>query len=375
MDKKTFLTSLFDSFNKSQIDYFVYGEYESLPADTGGSDIDMIVAGADMQRAVSTAIAMGKQNGVALVSYYKSRTTTFARFLCEEGWGVQIDFFGKKHVHKGAGYYPVEYLRDAIKLHNGIKVLDIKTGYYVDYLKESVHILRAKEKYAKGFLEEYTKKEKRRTELYTLYGDEMKNLIDSNLSVEGLLKIAPKVGMIIRKKIHKHDLLYRALLRVESFRRIFRRPGYRVAVVGSDKKKVNDLMNNIAPILNEGFHHGVICNSKSIQVLNSVSGGVKMWLKIHTKSVVLLDAESFYNRYIRKSHRPKWMLHIGEWLRPTPDIILCVKTKDDKRLEQFCRSHKRAVWIDAKDYTKEEYTKNTIAVLYDMMKRRFNSIE
>lgn len=378
-NKELFLSEYYSALNNNNADYFVYGEYKMLPKDTNGSDIDMIIfCGEDkFPKHIKILLEVAKKQNIKLVSAYYSKTSFFLRFLSKDGWGVQFDILRNMHWHDGKNYYPIEYIKKDVILHNNIKVLDIKVGYYLDYLKETSHVLRVKEKYANGFIEEYLNNKNRKIELEKLYGKKFTELIDSNLSVCELCKIAPNVGFFIRKTIHKNDYIQRFLIKFSNIKRFMTPPGYVIAILGTDGSGKSTIINNITPILNEGFHNGVIYNhlrpnvipdlgvvmgkkekTKEVKTVSNPHsekqsgfvGSLVRWgyymidytfgyLKavypvIHTKSKVFIFDRYYYDYYIdqkrSKTNLPNWVLKFGEFFVPKPDIILCLGGDPEK---------------------------------------------
>lgn len=372
-EKETFLKKFFLQLNEKEADYFVYGEYKMLPKDTNGSDIDMIIfCGNDKYpKHIKILLDLAIQSNVNLVSAYYSRTSYFLRFVSKNGWGVQFDILRNMHWHEGQNYYPIKFIKNNIILHNDIKVLDINVGYYLDYLKEASHIYKVKEKYARGFLNEYTNNPRRKVELEELYGKQFIKIIESNLSVEGLCKIAPQIGKFIRKIIHKNDFFQRLRIKVENLRRFSIPPGYVIVILGTDGSGKSTIINKISPILNEGFHNGIIYNhlrpnvipdlgvlmgkkekNENIKIVSNPHaekqsgfiGSLIRWgyymidytygyLKtvypiIHTKSKVFIFDRYYYDYFIdskrSKTNLPKWIFRFGEIFLPKPDIILCL---------------------------------------------------
>lgn len=379
INKKEFLTEYFNTLNKNNAEYFIYGEYSNLPVDTNGSDIDMIIfCGTDkIPLHIKILLEISIKYNLNLVSAYYNTTSYFLRLLSKDGWGIQFDMLRNMHYHNGKNYYPIKYIKNDIINHNNIKVLNINVGYYLDYLKETSHILKVKEKYAKGFLQEYVNNPNRKTELQTLYGNKFINLIESNLSTEQLCKIAPTVGKYIRSTIHKHDFITRTFLKVNNIRRFTKSPGYVIAILGTDGSGKSTIINKITPILNEGFHKGIIYNHLRPNVLPDIGvilgkrkkteeitvvsnphaekqsgliGSLLRWgyymidytvgyLKtvfpvIHTKSKVFIFDRYYYDYYIdqkrSRTNLPNWILKIGECFIPKPDLILCLGGDPEK---------------------------------------------
>lgn len=371
MTKEQFLTHFFTTLNSQDIDYFVYGEYEALPHDTGGSDIDIMVSREDRQKALDYIRELADANGIIVSSFYRSTTSSFLRLLARD-WGVQIDFFGGGNfVWNSCVYYPTEFVRKDIILHNGIKVLDINTGYYVDFFKETIHIARVKDKYIKGFLAEYRRNPQRQKEIKLIFGESVARVIEKNLTEDKLARAVPELSAMMRQAIAKGMLLDNIKLEISKLARLRRQPGYVIAVLGTDGSGKSTIINAITPWLNESFHHGVVYNHlrpNAIPDLGVVLGkkpkGEKVtvvsdphklkpsgflgslvrwgyymidytfgylkvvWPKKATKSKVFIFDRYYYDYYVDQRRArislPRWILRFGELFVPKPDLTLCL---------------------------------------------------
>lgn len=442
MTKETFLTTFFNQLNESKIDYFVYGSYQSLPHDTGGSDIDIVVKEADMVRLEQILKAFIDGNEIVLASFYSNANAKFYRIIsCL--WGVQMDFFYKGLCYKGVSYYPIERLHRHLKMHNDIvRVLDQNVGFYVDYFKEAIHIGKVKDKYAQALLDLYSSdKDFVRSDIESLYGKKALDLIETNLSLAGLKDIAKELHGILRNVILKGNTLRVFRANVINIQRFFKkRPGYVIVVEGTDGSGKSFIINSITPILNGAFHNGVVYNHLRPNVIPDIAelmgkrkkaekdkvtvvsdphagkqsgfigsfirwsyymidytfGYLKtVWPAIHTKSKVFIFDRYYYEYYFdqKRSHTslPKWILRIGEWLLPKPDLVLCLGgdpqkiyerkpetsleevTRQTNVLKDFCAKRKNAVWVDTTT-APEESIRCAMNAICDMMSHRFKNV-
>lgn len=374
MNKKEFLTSFFSRLNGEEVDYFVYGSYLSLPDDTGGSDIDMVVSEQDFPKVRSVIRSLTEGTGVSLVSFYTNANAKFYRFLFfPQSFGVQIDIFYKGLCYKGVEYYPMRLMRERIITYNDIKVLDIKKGYYVDYIKEVLHLGRAKEKYLKAFLEEIdTDRDYYRKELTDLYGAEVARLVFDNLSEEKQKSIQKPLQRLLRKAVLNGKQLQSSWRTLTLLKRLFgKRPGYVIVVEGTDGSGKSFIINSVTPILNEAFHNGVVYNhlrpnaipdlgvllgkkekEEGVTVCSDPHGQKQsglvgslvrwgyymidytfgylktVWPQIHTKSKVYIFDRYYYEFYLdqkrSRTNLPQWIVKFGELFLPKPDLILCL---------------------------------------------------
>ncbi len=374
MNKKEFLTSFFSRMNEERIDYFVYGSYLSLPDDTGGSDIDMIVSESDFPKVRKIIKYITDGTGVSLVSFYANANAKFYRFLFfPKLFGVQIDIFYKGLCYKGIEYYPMSLMCKRIIDYRGIKVLDIKKGYYVDYIKEILHLGKAKEKYLKAFLLEVSSdKVYYKQELTELYGLETAELVFDNLTEEKQKTIQKKLQKLLEKSVLHGKKIRSFWLNLTLYKRLCgKRPGYVIVVEGTDGSGKSFIINNITPILNEAFHNGVVynhlrpnaipdlgvvlgkkkkeegvvvCTDPHGQKQSGLIGSIvrwgyymidytlgylkKVWPLIHTKSKVYIFDRYYYEFYLdqkrSRTNLPLWVVRLGELFLPKPDLILCL---------------------------------------------------
>lgn len=375
MTKQQFLTTFFSRLNQDCIDYFVYGEYRQLPVNTGGSDIDMIVSKNDFTKVVTLLCALAKENKVIIASKYANANAYFYRCL-SDNWGVQIDILEDGLYFQGVPYYPIEKLRKHVIEHNKIKVVKYDYGFFADYFKEILHKGKAKEKYRTAVIKAMIQQDEECSmDIKELYGQDTLEMIKSNLTFEGLNEIGLSLQKNIRKKILKGKTMTVLKTKVLLSKRLFtKKPGYVIAVLGTDGSGKSTIINAITPWLNEGFHHGVIYNHLRPNILPDLgvtlgkksavskkeastvcsdphgqkpSGFVgsmmrwgyymldytvgymlSVWKTIHIHSKVFIFDRYYYDYYIdqRRSRTslPHWILRLGECIVPTPDIILCL---------------------------------------------------
>lgn len=378
MKKEWFIKLLFESFFQNNIDYFVYGEYSALPENTGGSDIDIIIDDKDLKQVKRIIEKIYKSNGIILGSFYTNPTSLFYRFITVE-WGVQIDIFFKGFIYKGIEYYPKQNIIRDIISHNDINVLRINKAYYIGFLKEVIHLGKAKDKYINGFIKEINSNiEYYKEEIDRIYGSKTKDVIFNNLEFENL-KVQCK---IIRENILNNFSNNKKCTvignKISLIKRLFQtRPGYVIAILGTDGSGKSTIINNISPILNEGFHNGIIYNhlrpnvipdlgvvmgkkkkADEVKVVSNphsekqsgLVGSLVRWgyymidytlgyLKdvypvIHTRSKIFIFDRYYYDYYIdqkrSKTNLPKWIIKFGEFFLPKPDIILCLGGDPEK---------------------------------------------
>lgn len=411
MNKKEFLTAFFSRMNGEGIDYFVYGSYLALPDDTGGSDIDMVVAEQDFPKVREILRTLTNGTGASLVSGYANANAKFYRFLFfPQSFGIQLDIFYKGLCYRGVEYYPMHLMKERIIEYRGIKVLDIKKGYYVDYIKEVLHLGKTKEKYLKAFLAEIaTDKEYYRKELTDLYGEDAARLVFDNLTEEKQIKVQRELQRLLQKKVLRGNRLRSFLLHFGLLKRLFgKRPGYVIVVEGTDGSGKSFIINSITPVLNEAFHNGVVYNHlrpNAIPDLGVLLGKKKkeeavtvctdphgqkqsgligslvrwgyymidytfgylktVWPQIHTRSKVYIFDRYYYEFYLdqkrSRTNLPLSLVKVGEWFLPKPDLILCLGGDPAK------------IYARKPETSLQEVERQT-ALLQDFCRRRSNAV-
>ena len=119
---------------------------------------------------------------------------------------------------------------------------------------------------------------------------------------------------------------------------------------------------------------------------------LKIWPIKSTKTCVWIFDRYYYDYLIDPKRAriklPTWILKLGQFLIPEPDLILCLGTdaqlihnrkpeltlqeveRQVDNLKKFSKSHNRAVWIDTgKDV--DTSSKDTMEAIINMMSKRF----
>lgn len=371
--KKEFISRLFYELERKRVDYFVMGEYESLPTDTGGSDIDIVlteVTPQQLKECLRYAMADGDVN---LASYYTNPGAELYRFIAKD-WGVQIDFLLNGLHYRGVRYYPTSKLESHTIYHNGIRVLERQYGFYVDFFKEIIHNGCSKAKYCDALLQRIKDNENEvREDVIACYSEETWAIIRQNPSVEKLNAAGAEIRKSILSSFDKKAFLLRKI-QYSALRmgRLFQpRPGYVIVVEGTDGSGKSAIINAITPWLNEGFHNSVVYNhlrphllpdiavlfgrrdaNEKVEVVNHPHAGttsgfagslvrwlyymhdytwgylIKVWPHIRIRSYVYIFDRYYYDYYIdprRSSTKlPYQILRFGEYVIPNPDLILCL---------------------------------------------------
>lgn len=436
MNNNELVQELFYQLNTQHISYCVLRNYESLPHNTGGSDIDMWIDAKDEGRFLSILSSLNQCDNFTLVSYIED---DFCPKVCYQTMtgGMQIDIF------KGGIYYqnnvmiPGSVLCKHLKSFNGVVVLDDSLANLVAALKEILNNGRCEDKYLKPLY-------KNKTIYSAAYLKE--NLPQFNeLFIEALFDALQNETIhlqvstlcrIGRRNIKRNPLW---CYKIKKIKRWFSPPGYVIAVLGTDGSGKSTIIDAITPWLNEGFHNSVVYNhlrpnvfpdlgvllgkkeksEKPIVVSDphaekpsGLMGSLVRWgyymldytigyLKsvypvVHTKSKVFIFDRYYYDYYVdqkrSRTSLPQWILRLGELFVPNPDLILCLGgdpkkiyerkpetsleevTLQTEKLHKFCEKRKNAAWVDT-TLPLDETLENAKTSIVEMLTPRFKNVK
>lgn len=224
--------------------------------------------------------------------------------------------------------------------------------------------------------------------------------------------------------------------KIKYLKRGLNKPGYTIAFLGTDGSGKSTIINKITPIINEAFHNSVYyehlrpnCLPSFAQLLGkneyfsqpvtdphskNPSGFIGSffrwsfylldytlgyWFKVFPKKIfkscVWIFDRYYYDYLIDKRRTmvnlPNWLLRLGQALISEPDLIICLGAEPDaiyarkpelslkevKRqvtaLSIFCKSNKRAVWIDT-GQSIDQTVSETMDAVYVLMSKRFEYI-
>jgi thymidylate kinase len=436
-----FLPQFFNELNSHGIQYCVWGNYEFLPYDLNGSDLDVVVKESNKIIFKSILNDSRKKFNGKIVSYFDTKRSAHYRIAGiykDISWGIMIDVIYEEFYYMDKIYLPSKWIRFFTIKHNEINVNDLGFSYLAGFLKELIHNGVVKEKYLTNTsLEIKSNSEKYKFFINDVYGEDFLNLLLAyfNNSIEdidlGILQKKIKKSIrsgnigVFKKKISKLERL------------INPSPGYTIAFLGTDGSGKSTIIENIKPTLSDAFHKAVyyehmrpnkfpsiaklLGNSEEFKgpVTNphasSTSGFLgsflrwsyymldytvgfylKIWPKKAIRSCVWIFDRYYYDYLIDPKRGriklPKWLLKLGQFIIPEPDLILCLGTdaaaihkrkpeltlKEVERqvleLRTFCESHKKAVWIDTgKDI--ETSSNDALEVIITMMSKRFESVD
>lgn len=392
----SFLKDFFDTLNGYGIAYCVLRNYDTLPESTGGSDVDMWVRKEDCQRFFDLTMELTKRHKGHLVSYIWKRHEPKICLMGED-WGVQIDVYTGLVPIGNKVFYTGQLIEQHTIIHNSIKVLAPHWAAIEAFLKEVLNNghCNQKEKYyidASDAVRTMGINELKSG--LPMFSDNFIELLNRIGHEDKSEELISKISQTARKELNKRvdGSFWDGLLK---FKRIFRRPGFMIAILGTDGSGKSAIYSSIYPYLEGAFHKGVyyshlrphllpdigviIGNRKNddtitvckephakkpsgfavslvriLYYLQDYFWGywIKIWPKIATHSHVFILDRYYYDYYIDQNRSrtslPYSIIRILELFVPKPDLILCLggdpniifKRKPETSLEEVKRQMK-----------------------------------
>lgn len=373
-----FLSNLFLELNNRHIRYLVLRNYQSLPNDLGGSDLDVLVHNEDYQLTINIIKVLLTKHYGYIASYIKHYSCPRICIVGQD-FGIQIDLHINAFLYRGVIIYDWIFLSGFINEYNSIKVLDDRVSDIIAFLKEVLNNKYCKEKYfiaaqkayfelseddKKVLLEKFTK----RTQQKII--DVLSNNMFDNTSIRSIGKIASSELLTISGKIKYY------LLQTLKLNRIFRKTGYVIVFLGTDGSGKSTIIEKITPVLNETFHNGVhyehlrpnyipplavLLGKKKKSEVNTIvenphegkSSGfwgslfrlnyylvdyicgyyLKIFPQKCAKSCIWIFDRYYYDYLIDQKRNciklPLWLIKFYGLFVPKPDLIVCLGTNAD----------------------------------------------
>lgn len=378
ISKTEFISIFFSNLDNMKIDYFVFGEYQSLPYSTNGSDIDIIVTQNDAHTLIKTIAEITQKYNVVLASMYCNSKVLMLRMITAD-WGLQLDVLIGGLFYRNKEYYPLTTLQKHVIRHNGIRVLEYNFSNYVGFFKEIIHNGYAKHKYLNAFwLAKENKKEDVRHDIESVYSTKVWETIEMSTSREELNQKGKIIQRVILYSLGKQVWWQSIGYYAQRMKRLLQpKPGYVVVVEGTDGSGKSTVIDTLTPWLNDCFHNTVVYNhlrphmlpdiavvlgkrksDMKVDVVDNPHAGkesgfigslmrwmyylhdytwgylYKVFLKIKVRSYLYIFDRYYYDYYIDSKRSltslPRWILRFGELFVPKPDVILCLGGEPEK---------------------------------------------
>lgn len=367
-----FLTTLFEALNQKGIRYAVLRNYDTLPKSTGGSDIDVWVHEDDCQRLFNVVIQTSKKHNGNLVSYIWKRHEPKICLLGPD-WGVQFDVYTGLVPIGDVVFYTGDVIENHIVDYRGVKVLDWKWSAIESLLKEVLNTgsCDRKDKFYKDAAQAIgSLSDKELKEGLPMFSGSYIKLLKRVGKEEKTPELIHEIYQQGRKELNKRvpDSVFDRFLK---FRRIFRRPGYMIAILGTDGAGKSAIYDAIYPHLEGAFHSKLyyrhlrphllpdiaelfgkrkkedrqtVCENphakersglvmslvRLLYYLQDYFWGywLNIWPTISTQSSVFVMDRYYYDYYIDQSRSrtnlPNWIIKFFDIFVPSPDFIICL---------------------------------------------------
>ena len=251
-----FLKKWFAELNESNIKYAVLRNYNQLPDSCGGSDLDIFVSSKDITKLGEILSKVSNSLNASLVSYTASNACPKLCYLNTEE-GIQMDIFVGAITYKTSVIVSEETIEENTRTYNGIKVLDDSLGNIIAFIKEILNNGKCKDKYIVPVAENKEKYDrnslaKNLAAFDDKFIDTLYESIKSDKLKESILVLTDLGRKGVRRKSSKNISTF-----LSKILRLFKQPGYTIAVLGTDGSGKSFIINSITPVLNEAFHNGI----------------------------------------------------------------------------------------------------------------------
>lgn len=248
---------LLEMLNEKHIQYAVLRNYQSLPADLGGSDLDVWVEKEYVNKCTDMLNKVAEETGSSLVSFTDNEYCPKFCYLNKQ-CGIQIDLFIGSIRCKDCIMFDGDSIKRNIKEYNGIKVLDDRYADLMAFLKEVLNNGKCKEKYTNPlteykdvYIEEYL------TNQLTLFSSLFCNMLANTIKSGDYTSNFADLCAIGRDCLGIKNSRFK-LSNIKKLSRFLRPTGYTLAFLGTDGSGKSFIINSVTPILNEAFHNGII---------------------------------------------------------------------------------------------------------------------
>lgn len=432
-----FLPQFFNTLNNKNIQYCVLRNYQSLPESTGGSDLDILINKKDVEKFIAIMSEISNNYRGNIVSIISSDICPRICVLGNEGtgWGIMIDLHYDEISYRGYTILSNKNVWKNTFQYNTIFALNKKADALIGLFKELLNNKTCKEKYYNDFKNLALDEDFLNEVFHPIQKPEIipilfqsKNISYSKNELNRLVK-ALDISFP-KKRIN-------SIKNISKFTRLFKQPGYTISFLGTDGSGKSTIIENIKPALNYAFHNAVYYEHMRPNKFPSIArlmgnkeeftGPVsnphgsstssffgslmrwwyymldytfgfylKIWPKKAIRSCVWIFDRYYYDNLIDpkrgRINLPRWILKLGQYIIPEPDIILCLGAdattihlrkpelplkeveRQVKELKRFCSSHKRATWVDT-GKSIDESSNDAMKIIIEVMAKRFESVK
>lgn len=376
MKCNNFVGKFFGEMNSNGIRYAVLRNYECLPESCGGSDLDIFVSSNDITKLGEILSKVSNSLDASLVSYTASNTCPKLCYLNTKE-GIQMDIFVGAITYKAYVIVSEETIEENTRIYNGIKVLDDSLGNIIAFIKEILNNGKCKDKYIVPITENKEKYDKNNlaknlTAFDDKFIDTLYESIKSDKIKESILVLTDLGRKGIKRKSSKNISTF-----LSKILRLFKQPGYTIAVLGTDGSGKSFIINSITPVLDEAFHNGIryehmrpnylpslavamgkkkadeptgVCSNPHGSKPSGFIGSLirltyywidytwgyfkKVFLDKAFKTHVWIFDRYYYDYYIdqrrARLNLPNWLLKFYGFFVPAPDLTICLGGDPEK---------------------------------------------
>lgn len=424
------LEKFFIRLNNEKILYLVLRNYQKLPQSTGNSDLDIVVHKKDIEKFFDLLNEFINSNNLLILSIVQD--IRCPKYCISNGkWGIQMDIFVGFVGFGNRELIPSSTLFKNIGDYRGVKILAPNVGAVLAFLKELLNNKTSSKKYLIELQNQFFHMEID-PQLLSQFRPQFRLYLNQHLNHLGKEHL-PELFRIAKKDFNRSKMTGFK----NKLTRLFKQPGYTIAFLGTDGSGKSTIIENIKSPLNDAFHNGVYYEHLRPNKLPSIArlignkveftGPVKnphgsstsgylgsllrwsyymldytfgfylkVWPKKAIRSCVWIFDRYYYDYLIDPKRGriklPYWILKFGQLIIPEPDIILCLGTDAEiihkrkpelpleeverqlSELKKFCRSHRRAVWIDT-GQSVEESSNQALEAILKVMAKRFELVK
>ena len=374
-----FLTKLFQRLNDNNIHYCVLRNYESLPYNLNGSDIDLLVDHDQVKTLLNVLNEETANTGGKLIVFYRSGDF-FRLCFCFSGnrlsWGVQFDVHTNE-LYRGVPFFDRNLMLNRANKFNGISVASPNDAMILALLKECLSNGTSRKGYEHKAKLAYAEEKCLYQNMFEHYFGkdvalEWNSFFSRKFSSRDLKIISRKsrISLLvnafcadplctIRKKIKYHS---------DRLLRLFVPIGFTLAVLGTDGSGKSTIIEGIRPPLESALHtslnyehmrpnllpsiahlfgrqtkEGPVTNPHGSRPSGFLGSFLRLsyysldyilgyWLKVYPAKVkrpCLYVFDRYFYDFITDPTRsrislPKWLIKLFVVLIPAPDIVLCL---------------------------------------------------
>ena len=377
--EKEFLHSLFYKLNNLKVKYAVLRNYETLPENTNGSDIDicffddegvaikalqdaMVVCGG----AVIGVVSSPGFTQFAVIGKYKKSGLLW--------WGQLIDV--SSSTYKGLPIASLEELGKHIKNYNGVSVLSKNVSSANALIKTILSHGDINEKYLKEYMEAGGVEKNVYDRIFSPLGCRaniyLRDIIETYNGKVDFYKVIKARLAVHLHAMRKNIIDYirnRFLFEYSRIERLYNPVGIVVGILGTDGSGKSTVIHAIRPVLESATHGAFYVEHLRPTLLpplarlkgktSGVQGPVTdphgskpsgvpgslfrlaylvadyvmgYWIKVRPRiakspAIVLFDRYAYDLEMDPRRFRiklPKWLLHLATKMAPKPDLIFCL---------------------------------------------------